>query len=84
MRPSIKSRRTRNTISWWAYPSISKPRDPFERKAKEELIDFARSTLSVNPTATATELTFSLENRVHGRSRASLDTERVKKILFCQ
>ena len=69
---------------WLATGLIFKPSHPLSRKAAEKLVEFAIRTLSVSPTATATERTFSLENRIHTNQRASLSKARVQKLLFCK
>ena len=81
---SQAKRAMENPTTFWTDGKIRFPDDAFERKALEELIEFACRTLCVSPTATATERTFSISGRIHTHQRSSLSPEKVEKLLFSQ
>lgn len=78
------SKRAHSPLVWWSTGWIETPTEHLKSVAAEELVEFAFRTLFVSPTATATERTFNLKNRIHTKQRANLSKERVRKILFCQ
>ena len=80
----MRKRYRSNPLIHWISGRGSLHEDPIQRRAHEELRNYAKRVLCVSPTATATERSFSHLNRIHSQQRSRMQRETIETLMFCQ